>query len=94
MSTEVFSCPTPFCVGATIVADSRPTSKHGGAIRRRRKCLTCNQRFTTFEVKAVALADSEHIFETMDSFRKLKALSFDDWIIAKTLIERLQRDTH
>ena len=40
-------CP---CVkkGETSVVDSRPT-EDGTAIRRRRLCVFCNARFTTFE---------------------------------------------
>jgi transcriptional repressor NrdR len=39
----------PFCGGPdTQVADSR-VSEEGDAIRRRRRCLTCDKRFTTWE---------------------------------------------
>ncbi len=39
----------PFCSsGDTKVVDSR-TSKDGRAIRRRRECLKCRERFTTYE---------------------------------------------
>ena len=39
----------PFCNSDTDkVVDSR-TSKNGQSIRRRRECLNCNQRFTTYE---------------------------------------------
>ncbi|MBI1239328.1 MAG: transcriptional repressor NrdR [Alphaproteobacteria bacterium] len=39
----------PFCSHAdTQVKDSRPTEDHA-AIRRRRECVSCGQRFTTFE---------------------------------------------
>ncbi|MEX0874173.1 MAG: transcriptional regulator NrdR [Actinomycetota bacterium] len=39
----------PFCSGSdTRVIDSRDTES-GAAIRRRRECSTCEQRFTTFE---------------------------------------------
>ncbi len=39
----------PFCSsGDTKVVDSR-TSKDGRAIRRRRECLECKERFTTYE---------------------------------------------
>ena len=39
----------PFCSHPdTQVKDSRP-SEDGSTIRRRRTCLTCNSRFTTFE---------------------------------------------
>lgn len=35
------------------VMDSRPSGVLGGSIRRRRRCLGCGHRFTTFEVRAV-----------------------------------------
>lgn len=39
----------PYCGGEEDrVLDSRP-AEHGYAIRRRRECLTCMQRFTTYE---------------------------------------------
>ncbi len=39
----------PFCSSEdTQVKDSRP-AEEGAAIRRRRQCLSCGQRFTTFE---------------------------------------------
>ncbi|MDI3318113.1 MAG: transcriptional regulator NrdR [Bacillota bacterium] len=38
----------PFCGGPTRVVDSRP-SDDGAAIRRRRRCERCGQRFTTYE---------------------------------------------
>ena len=39
----------PFCAnGENRVIDSR-ISKDGGAIRRRRECLACGKRFTTYE---------------------------------------------
>ena len=39
----------PICKkGETSVVDSRPT-EDGTAIRRRRLCTACNERFTTFE---------------------------------------------
>jgi transcriptional repressor NrdR len=39
----------PFCAnGENKVIDSR-ISKDGGAIRRRRECLACEKRFTTYE---------------------------------------------
>jgi transcriptional repressor NrdR len=39
----------PFCRGPdTKVVDSRDT-ENGQAIRRRRECITCGQRYTTFE---------------------------------------------
>lgn len=46
----------PFCAhGETRVLESRPTDE-GSAIRRRRECLKCEERFTTYErVEAVPL---------------------------------------
>lgn len=46
----------PFCNHAdSKVVDSRPTDE-GGSIRRRRECLACQKRFTTYEtVERVAL---------------------------------------
>jgi transcriptional repressor NrdR len=39
----------PFCdIGKDRVVDSRE-AKEGNAIRRRRECLTCKRRFTTYE---------------------------------------------
>ena len=40
----------PFCdFEESKVVDSRPTEE-GGAIRRRRECLSCGKRFTTYEI--------------------------------------------
>ena len=40
----------PFCgYGESRVVDSRPTDD-GERIRRRRECLSCNKRFTTYEM--------------------------------------------
>lgn len=45
----------PFCNAPdTKVTDSRLVSD-GGQVRRRRECLTCSERFTTFEAPEVAL---------------------------------------
>lgn len=39
----------PYCgYSESKVVDSRPTEE-GGSIRRRRECLTCSKRFTTYE---------------------------------------------
>src|SRR5436305_13307396 len=46
LGTQAMNCP--YCEhGETKVVDSRVAGK--GAIRRRRECLLCQQRFTTFE---------------------------------------------
>ena len=45
----------PFCGNAeTQVVDSR-VSEEGDAIRRRRRCLSCDKRFTTYERVELAL---------------------------------------
>ncbi|MFN7723965.1 MAG: transcriptional regulator NrdR [Rubrivivax sp.] len=45
----------PFCShGETQVAETRE-SDEGGVIRRRRKCLKCDKRFTTYERIEIAL---------------------------------------
>ena len=45
----------PFCDAAdTRVADSR-LSNDGDSVRRRRECLTCGERFTTFEMAELTL---------------------------------------
>ena len=45
----------PFCAANdTRVIDSRLVSG-GGQVRRRRECLSCNERFTTFEIAELVL---------------------------------------
>lgn len=45
----------PFCAAVdTKVIDSRLVSD-GSQVRRRRQCLDCNERFTTFEVAELVL---------------------------------------
>lgn len=40
------------CGGDTVVKDSRPCTLNGhAAIRRRRECLVCHQRFSTYEIE-------------------------------------------
>lgn len=41
----------------TKVIDSRPTEKYGAHARRRVECLTCGQRWTTFELDEAALLE-------------------------------------
>lgn len=43
------SCPTCGKLGSDVV-DSRPIR---GNVRRRRRCLSCDNRFTTFEIVAL-----------------------------------------
>lgn len=44
----------PKCHLGTAVVDSRPT---GETIRRRRRCITCDYRFSTFEVPVEEVQD-------------------------------------
>lgn len=54
---ECFSMKCPYCGFADCkVIDSRPT-EDGNAIRRRRECLKCQKRFTTYEkLETISLA--------------------------------------
>ncbi len=46
----------PFCgYSETQVLDSRVSSEEGDTIRRRRRCLSCDRRFTTYERIGLAL---------------------------------------
>lgn len=47
MKAFVATCPA--CAAPSTVLDSRP-SKRSGFIRRRRKCVRCPRRWSTFEV--------------------------------------------
>jgi len=47
---EEMSMKCPFCgYSESKVVDSRPTEE-GATIRRRRECLSCQKRFTTYEI--------------------------------------------
>ena len=48
-------CPICGAVGASVVLESRSTMAY---IRRRRKCLKCELRFTTYEVEADTIAEA------------------------------------
>ena len=62
----------PFC-GAedTKVIDSRLTSE-GAQVRRRRECLSCNERFTTFEVAELVMPRIVKRDGTRDPFNEAK----------------------
>ena len=53
-SNGSFKCPA--CPGGTRVGDSRSVIKTN-TYRRRRKCLRCGERFTTYELLERDLAD-------------------------------------
>lgn len=42
--------PCPVCGGGTGISDSRSTATPTQSIRRRRVCIGCRHRFTTYEV--------------------------------------------
>ena len=62
----------PFC-GAedTKVIDSRLTGE-GAQVRRRRECLSCNERFTTFEVAELVMPRIVKRDGTRDPFNEAK----------------------
>ena len=41
----------PRCSSETRVVDSRAENQHGLAVRRRRTCMSCHHRFTTYEIE-------------------------------------------
>lgn len=51
--------PCPVCYGATRVKDTRPSNSDRHALRRRRKCLACEHRFTTLEILADKLDETQ-----------------------------------
>jgi transcriptional repressor NrdR len=70
----------PFCFAVdTKVIDSRLVGE-GSSVRRRRQCLVCNERFTTFEVaelvmpRVVKSNDVREPFNEETAQRMLKAL--------------------
>jgi len=54
--SEPFPCP--LCGTKMGIVDSRPTLLgNAAAVRRRRKCLQCNHRLTTYECEAIKDAE-------------------------------------
>lgn len=51
--TGNFLCPK--CQGTTTVKDSRPVEE-GSIVRRRRHCIECSHRFTTYELATDGLS--------------------------------------
>jgi len=76
MRISVMRCP--YCGSDTDkVVDSR-SSKNGQSIRRRRECLNCNQRFTTYEyIEDVSLMviKNDGSREPFDRKKLLKGIS-------------------
>ena len=67
----------PFCQGTEDrVVDSR-SSREGGAIRRRRECLQCGRRFTTYEYveeRQLQVVKQDGTVENYDRRKLLRAL--------------------
>jgi transcriptional repressor NrdR len=67
----------PYCVNSdSKVIDSRPTDE-GGKIRRRRECLSCRKRFTTYEVvetTPIMVVKKDHSREAFDRDKLLASL--------------------
>jgi hypothetical protein len=53
------------------VKDSRPSRN---AVRRRRKCVGCGLRFTTFEIMSPTQEDSHRLFAALDFYEAMLAL--------------------
>lgn len=84
----------PFCDSAlTKVTDSRDTDD-GRAVRRRRQCLICNRRFTTYEVVEktplrVLKKNGEHEFFNRDKLRAGIARACEKRNISSEQIEEI-----
>jgi transcriptional repressor NrdR len=88
-------CPSCGCV-ETQVKDSR-AGEDGGVIRRRRSCLACNGRFTTFErvqLREIMVLKRDQSLEVLDREKIMRALeiSLRKRPIAREKIDRLVSD--
>lgn len=67
----------PYCQGTEDrVVDSR-SSREGGAVRRRRECLSCGRRFTTYEYveeRQLQVVKRDGTIETFDRRKLLRAI--------------------
>ena len=71
-------CPACGCLKSQVV-DSRP-SADGGSIRRRRECLACQKRFTTYEnieTLPLVVIKKDHSREMFDRNKLLKSIIRD-----------------
>ena len=69
----------PFCeFDESKVIDSRPTDE-GEAIRRRRECLSCGKRFTTYEkIETIPLMVVNKVFDSYFKKVDFKIITFDE----------------
>ena len=68
-------CPACGCLKSQVV-DSRPSAA-GGSIRRRRECLACQKRFTTYEnieTLPLVVIKKDHSREMFDRNKLLKSI--------------------
>jgi transcriptional repressor NrdR len=89
----------PLCGGAeTKVLDSRPADQ-GGSIRRRRECVTCTSRFTTYE-RAEAVLLIKKRSGKVEPFQTLKVRQGFEFALADrpigsgqldAMVERVER---
>lgn len=89
-----YACP--HCQSRTDVKDSRPRTE--GGIRRRRVCVACGVRFTTWEVQVgdvadilsgVANASPGVVTQAQELVARLGELDADDRLILVSLARRL-----
>ena len=79
-------CPT---CGSTesSVKDSRGIL---GAVRRRRRCETCGERFTTYEISA-ADRDLAEMFDTLD--RRIRALGPRNFALLQKIVKAMTEES-
>lgn len=67
--------PCPACQsGRHEVKDSRPTHAFGGAVRRRRACLACEHRFSTYELLPDHFLELFKLTQPYELSRHLRAM--------------------
>ena len=67
----------PFCFAVdTKVIDSRLVGE-GSSVRRRRQCLVCNERFTTFEVAELVMPRGVKSNDVREPFNEDKLKKLD-----------------
>lgn len=87
----------PFCsYFDSKVVDSRPTDE-GGSIRRRRQCLRCDRRFTTYEVieaPPMAVTKKDGSMQAYDRNKLLRSLvvACDKRLISKETLDGIVTD--
>lgn len=65
---EALMCVCGDCGGATHILDSRKVSSTG-AVRRRRKCLVCESRHSTYEIPVRSDRDKELISWVLEAVK-------------------------